>query len=73
MIVCMHVHACMSVGNVHSRSGSLTHSDGGTKKELDLHEVVELLHSRDSSLVAYSASYLQHLAYGDDTMKMRIR
>lgn len=57
----------------HTRSDSVSRSEGGTKKDLDLREVVGLLYSKDSSLVAYSASYLQHLAYGDDTMKMRIR
>ena len=35
--------------------------------------MVEFLQSRDSSTVVYAASYLQHLAYGDDAMKMRIR
>ena len=58
----------------HTRSGSLPRSDGGgSRRELDLHEVVEFLQSRDSSTVVYAASYLQHLAYGDDAMKMRIR
>ena len=58
----------------HNRSGSLPRSDGGgSRRELDLHEVVEFLQSRDSSTVVYAASYLQHLAYGDDAMKMRIR
>jgi hypothetical protein len=35
--------------------------------------VVDFLSSEDMGLVANAASYLQHMAYGDDTMKAKIR
>ena len=68
-----YVCAFSSVASYHSRGGSLPRSEGGSKREPDLNEAVGFLKSKDSSLVVYGASYLQHLAYGDDTMKTRIR
>ena len=44
-----------------------------TAREPNLHDVVGFLGSEDVSLVANAASYLQHLAYGDDHMKAKIR
>ena len=41
--------------------------------EPNLNDVVDFLSSEDPSLVSNAASYLQHLAYGDDSMKSKIR
>lgn len=41
--------------------------------EPNLNDVVDFLSSEDPSLVSNAASYLQHLAYGDDNMKAKIR
>ena len=42
-------------------------------REPNLNDVVDFLSNPDPSLVANAASYLQHLAYGDDSMKAKIR
>ena len=42
-------------------------------KEPNLNDVIDFLSSDDPGLVANAASYLQHLAYGDDSMKAKIR
>ena len=42
-------------------------------REPNLNDVVDFLGSEDPVLVANAASYLQHLAYGDDSMKAKIR
>lgn len=44
-----------------------------TSREPNLNDVVDYLSSPDPSVVANAASYLQHLAYGDDNMKAKIR
>ena len=41
--------------------------------EPNLQDVVQFLRSGDRTLVSNAASYLQHLAYGDDAMKTKIR
>ena len=38
-----------------------------------MNDVVDFLSSEDDVLVSNAASYLQHLAYGDDSMKTKIR
>ena len=38
-----------------------------------MNDVVDFLSSEDLGLVSNAASYLQHLAYGDDSMKAKIR
>ena len=58
------------------RSGSIPRSEGSSstrEREPELNDVIEFLHSSDPNVVANAASYLQHLAYGDDNMKSRIR
>ena len=60
------------------RSGSIPRSEGsssvaGAVREPELNDVIEFLNSGDPNVVANAASYLQHLAYGDDNMKSRIR
>ena len=42
-------------------------------KEPNLNDVVDYLASSDPNLVIKAASYLQHLSYGDDSMKAKIR
>ena len=42
-------------------------------REPNLNDVVDFLSSEDLGLVSNAASYLQHLAYGDDSMKAKIR
>ena len=42
-------------------------------REPNLQDVVQFLRSGDKTLVSNAASYLQHLAYGDDAMKTKIR
>lgn len=54
----------------------VTHSAGnagGHGGEPNLKDVVQFLRSGDRTLVSNAASYLQHLAYGDDKMKSKIR
>ena len=46
---------------------------GSRGGEPNLNDVVDFLSSDDPSLVSNAASYLQHLAYGDDSMKSKIR
>ena len=46
---------------------------GGMRGEPNLQDVVQFLRSGDRTLVSNAASYLQHLAYGDDAMKTKIR
>ena len=56
------------------RSGSIPRSEGSSStREPELNDVIEFLNSGDPNVVANAASYLQHLAYGDDNMKSRIR
>ena len=58
-----------------NRSGSVPRSEmsGPRGGEPNLNDVVDFLSSEDPSLVSNAASYLQHLAYGDDSMKSKIR
>ena len=58
-----------------NRSGSVPRSEmsGSRGGEPNLNDVVDFLSSDDPSLVSNAASYLQHLAYGDDSMKSKIR
>jgi len=57
------------------RSGSIPRSEGSgsTQREPELSDVIDFLNSGDPNVMANAASYLQHLAYGDDAMKSRIR
>ena len=56
------------------RSGSIPRSEGSSStREPELNDVIEFLNSGDPNVVANAASYLQHLAYGNDNMKSRIR
>ena len=48
-------------------------SRGAGQGEPNLKDVIKFLQSDDKMLVSNAASYLQHLAYGDDTMKTKIR
>jgi len=41
--------------------------------EPELQDVVKFLSSEDYIVVSNAASYLQHLAYNDDSMKNKIR
>ncbi|XP_064385497.1 catenin delta-1-like isoform X2 [Halichondria panicea] len=73
--------------NLHESSGrylddSMEQSGGGLLRserssgkgnEPNLNDVVDFLSSDDAGLVSNAASYLQHLAYGDDNMKSKIR
>ena len=58
-----------------NRSGSVPRSEmsGSRGGEPNLNDVVDFLSSDNPSLVSNAASYLQHLAYGDDSMKSKIR
>ena len=58
-----------------NRSGSVPRSEmsGSRGGEPNLNDVVDFLSSDDPSLVSNAASYLQHLAYGDDSMKSKFR
>lgn len=57
-----------------SRGSSLApRSDVSQTREPNLSDVVDFLSSEDPTLVSNAASYLQHLAYGDDSMKSKIR
>lgn len=49
------------------------HRPSHSRGEPNLNDVVDYLSHTDPSLVANAASYLQHLAYNDDTMKAKIR
>ena len=42
-------------------------------REPNLNDVIDYLSSPNPSNVANAAAYLQHLAYGDDSMKAKIR
>eukprot|EP00731_Ephydatia_muelleri_P025434 Em0017g517a len=58
------------------RSVSVARSDISQfkdSKEPNLNDVVDYLASTDPNLVIRAASYLQHLSYGDDSMKAKIR
>ena len=46
---------------------------GHNAHEPNLNDVIDFLSSQNPSNVANAASYLQHLAYGDDSMKAKIR
>ena len=48
-------------------------SSSASTREPNLNDVIDFLSSSNPSNVANAASYLQHLAYGDDTMKAKIR
>ena len=58
-----------------SGGGGLLRSErsSGKGNEPNLNDVVDFLSSDDPGLVSNAASYLQHLAYGDDNMKSKIR
>ena len=53
--------------------GSMVRSENSQTREPNLNDVVDFLSSEDLGLVSNAASYLQHLAYGDDSMKAKIR
>ena len=79
----LYVHVCVCHGIVLSdptepfeRSVSVARSDISQfkdSKEPNLNDVVDYLASTDPNLVIRAASYLQHLSYGDDSMKAKIR
>lgn len=46
---------------------------GSDQREPNIKDVVQFLHSDDYVLVSNAASYVQHLAYGDNNMKNKIR
>jgi hypothetical protein len=54
-------------------TSSARSNPGIQSREPNLNDVVDFLSSGDTGLVANAASYLQHLAYGDDSMKAKIR
>ena len=57
-----------------SLDGRLSRSNSNAgAREPNLNDVVQFLRSGDRTLVSNAASYLQHLAYGDDSMKTKIR
>ena len=64
---------CVGVGVSQDGRLSRSNSSVGTRGEPNLQDVVQFLRSGDRTLVSNAASYLQHLAYGDDAMKTKIR
>lgn len=53
---------------------SMGHSQPGSgPNEPNLNDVIDYLSSPNPANVVNAASYLQHLAYGDDSMKTKIR
>ncbi len=69
-----HTHTHTDASSSHDpmdRSFSAPRSD--TSREPNLNDVVDFLGSENPGLVSNAASYLQHLAYGDDSMKAKIR
>ena len=69
---CTHTHTDTSHDPL-ERAGSVARSDISQTREPNLNDVVDFLGSEDPGLVSNAASYLQHLAYGDDSMKAKIR
>ena len=57
----------------HQVSGMGRSLPSQTSHEPNLNSVIDFLSSPNPSNVANAASYLQHLAYGDDSMKSKIR
>ena len=82
-VMCICACVCVCHGIVLSdptepfeRSVSVARSDISQfkdSKEPNLNDVVDYLASTDPNLVIRAASYLQHLSYGDDSMKAKIR
>ncbi len=69
-----HTHTDASSHDPMDRSVSVARSDAShSAREPNLNDVVDFLGSDDPALVSNAASYLQHLAYGDDSMKAKIR
>ena len=58
--------------SIEQRISSLGHSNQSSH-EPNLNDVVDFLGHSEPSMVANAAAYLQHLAYGDDNMKAKIR
>ena len=54
-------------------AGSAVRSDTSQPRKPNLNDIVDFLSSEDIVLVSNAASYLQHLAYGDDSMKTKKR
>ncbi|XP_019848880.1 PREDICTED: armadillo repeat protein deleted in velo-cardio-facial syndrome homolog isoform X3 [Amphimedon queenslandica] len=60
--------------SIEQHISSLGHANHhGSQHEPNLNDVVDYLSHSDPSTVANAASYIQHLAYGDDNMKAKIR
>ena len=69
-----HTHTHVDDSMEQSGGGLLrSERSSGKGNEPNLNDVVDFLSSDDAGLVSNAASYLQHLAYGDDNMKSKIR
>ena len=75
LVFMTNLHSLADVVHDMARPGGVLRSDmlGSRGGEPNLNDVVDFLSSDDPSLVSNAASYLQHLAYGDDSMKSKIR